>query len=435
MVRLSRTAGFNHLSDPKRDYVRIVFLDVFDPKKFNDPFPEEALLRYRIQPHFRKDTAPAYASPEAVVIHLPITQYPAQTPKLLSAGIAQTAFVTDEHYASTQPRRRCLWLEMADAPADEKTVYYVRMLTYAPDPMLCAMTEALALQVQEAPPLAVPPEPVRVLIPDMQNDSAGKNAMQPMVPQEGGTAPRFFLVPLPPGLHEASDELFGFFSYEIRLGYKKDVWSTGQAAFGRPLVVNGVQHPAPALLCSNFREKTPGGAKLVVTAPFATSVFDGKNVSPIYPRTTLWCFLYAQTKQADGKGWRNLLLASRQMKYVKPGHGMEEGTKRGVAEFKQPEIRQWLQTAGLPAQGVAMSVLCVEMFPHRNDYAWETPPGAEPGRPVFSGVLGAAITRTANDSSDQRTKFNPLVEGLGRYRIYRTSPLTRVEDICCTDCG
>ncbi len=29
---------------------------------------------------------------------------------------------------------------------------------------------------------------------------------------------------------------------------------------------------------------------------------------------------------------------------------------------------------------------------------------------------------------------NPLIEGLGRFRIYRTSPLVPVGEICCEDC-
>src|SRR5205085_24799 len=98
----------------------------------------------------------------------------------------------------------------------------------------------------EEPPLNINPEKIRTIIPGMANDFAGMGSMQEMIAEQTHD-PRFYMVPLPVGLHTESDELFGFFTCEIRLGHKKELWSTAQGRYGRPLKVNGLQHPAPAL--------------------------------------------------------------------------------------------------------------------------------------------------------------------------------------------
>jgi len=109
--------------------------------------------------------------------------------------------------------------------------------------------------------------------------------------------------------------MFGFFTYEIRVGhykYKgsgKNVWTTAQGRFGRPLRATGIQHPAPVLLCNVNRDEE----KLYVNAPFAVAVYNGKNVTSNPPRTQLWALLYAQVKQADNKDFRNVLLDDRRM--------------------------------------------------------------------------------------------------------------------------
>src|SRR4051812_23598312 len=104
-----------------------------------------------------------------------------------------------------------------------------------------------------------------------------------MIPEQKPN-PRFYMIPLPAGLHSESDELFGFFSYEIRPGHKKELWSTAQGRYGRPLKVNGVQHPAPALVCNTSRRKLLTGqalfiSEIMITAPFANAVLNGKNVA------------------------------------------------------------------------------------------------------------------------------------------------------------
>src|SRR5690606_12871317 len=53
--------------------------------------------------------------------------------------------------------------------------------------------------------------------------------------------------------------------------------------------------------------------KLYVSAPYAITVHEGKNVTANPPRTEIWALLYAQVKQADGKDFRNVLLAEKQL--------------------------------------------------------------------------------------------------------------------------
>jgi len=53
--------------------------------------------------------------------------------------------------------------------------------------------------------------------------------------------------------------------------------------------------------------------KLWVSAPFATAVFDGRNVTADPPRTQLWALLYAQARQADNLDTRDILLDDKQL--------------------------------------------------------------------------------------------------------------------------
>lgn len=477
-IRISDTVNINALYDADRKSSRLVFLDAFDPKKINDVFPTETQLKYRFVPNFRpefsdalKDTDPELERGDlAAEVHLPVTIIPHQVPKLVSAGIALSPYIADrEKYASTALRQRFLWLEMAEPPADPNDTYFVRVLANAPDPLLCSMNEELVSYDPADPPLGINEEKIRVIIPGMDNDYAGMGAMQQMIAEDGTDGKtRYYMVPLPPGLHADSDELFGFFSYEIRLGHKKELWSTAQARYGRPLKVNGVQHPAPSLSCNAFRRKyeawkgfsgrvleskkkgfelepieEPGRGRkllrkimnneLVITAPFATAVLNGKNVSAMPPQTSLWYMLYAQVRQADGQSYRNLLIDSDLMPYVpiKPDkatgislRNKEEGTLFGTAVLKLKDVEAKLVALGLPGNS-SLSVLCVEMFPLDNTWHIEN------DRRMLRYKEESVHAATASG----RIKIsNPLTEGLGGYRIYRTSALVPVGDVCCDDC-
>ena len=93
-----------------------------------------------------------------------------------------------------------------------------------------------------------------------------------------------------------------FSPYELRIGHK-DIWSTAQGRFGRPLRVTGAQHPAPNLFCTVERTED----EIKVVAPYASAVHDGKNVTAFPPRTELWALIYAQVKMADNQDFRNIL--------------------------------------------------------------------------------------------------------------------------------
>lgn len=457
-INVSNTASINSLSAPDRLSSRIIFLDAFDPKSVFTDFPKEIHLSYKITARFKSGEEIDFDKE----IDLPITIAPRQTPKLISAGIALSPYVSDpEKYASTEIRQRFLWLEMDAPPEDPNDTYFARVLSNAPDPLLCKISRQLVNFDPVDPPLNINAEKIREIIPEMTNDYAGMGAMQEMIKDDSNELSTFYMLPLPPGLHADSDELFGFFSYEIRLGHKKEIWSTAQARYGRPLRANGVQHPAPALVCNVFRRKTPilsltrakikdavnseikiiptkrlpGRAdqtkivtfknEIIITAPYASAVLNGQDVSATPPQTSLWYMLYAQVKQADGKSYRNLLIHSGYMPYVPPKRKVvqkgqllmkQEGTRNGIATLQVADVEQRLVEMGLP-KDINLSVLCVEMFPMENK--WQIDRGSKEERETDEAV---------------KEPLNPITTGLGNYRIYRTSPLVPVAEVCCDDC-
>ncbi len=322
------------------------------------------------------------------------------------------------------------------------------------------------------------------------------NAMQPM--QKANDSERHYLLPLPAGLNSSSPELFGFFTYEIRVGHYKykgttqNVWTTAQGRFGRALRATGIQHPAPVLLCNVNRDEE----KLYAVAPYAQAVYKGKNVTSNPPRTQLWALLYAQVKQADNKDYRNILLDDRmmdwrtqvafnqpqdaylnltdaQVQHLKlsafqnwnPKLGSiankaslfpvdytainKDATKWGTALWQNDEVNSLLSMYGLPADS-SLSVLCVEMLPtitnvydHINDIGDEATSAKVAGsvssfHPQIKSELTDAASRFSADKMTTRMYLNqpkPLSDQLGDYRILRTSPLTEVPFVCCTDCG
>jgi PAS domain S-box-containing protein len=147
------------------------------------------------------------------------------------------------------------------------------------------------------------PEWIRVVAQDQADDRPGLGAMQELTPSD---SPVHFTAPLPAGLTEDSSELFGFFTYELRVGHKSE-WTTAQGRYGPPLRVTGVQHPAPALSCAVVRN-SPG---IIVSAPFAVPVFDGRSVQADKPRSQIWVLLYAQAERVDGQERRNVLLGRK----------------------------------------------------------------------------------------------------------------------------
>lgn len=491
-IEMIRTASFESLHDPQRNFTRFIFIDAVEPKKAtpegqDEPdFPDTIELHYAIAPQFRAGHAEQRDAAEELELQLPITTPPAQVPKIVSAGIALSPYVRNEAYSATETRKRQLWIEFEEPVKDPSDIYFARVLAIAPDQLISNNKPEL-LVAPEEPALPIDPELIRVITPDSANDLAGLHAMQPM--EKSSTSGRHYLLPLPPGLHANADEMFGFFTYEFRVGHFRDpnsgemVWSTAQGRFGRRLRATGIQHPAPALTCMPNRDEK----KLWVTAPYAVAVHNGKNVTAVPPRTQLWALLYAQVKQADNLDYRNILLDDRQLDWrvqVEPEREVnvfekyseqelqvlsevaskhftyelntsnfanvfklvdfskknKDATKYGTAVWTNSEARQLLSLFGLP-QNSPLSVLVVETLPQiTNIHSHISGLGQakvaqaathlvnQEDKQAFSARLGStAPTETISRPS-------PLSDELGRHRILRTSPLTEMPDVCCPEC-
>lgn len=368
--------------EAERSYTRLVFFDAVDPKPIPPAFPAETSHTYTISPKFRD--APGATDPDLdLEIDLPIAAPPTQTPKLASAGVALSKYVRTDDYSSTEPRDRMLWLELTEPIENPADTYFVRLLSYAPDPML---TRGASVEVPPEPPLPIDPEEIRVIRPGQSDDRAGLGAMQPLIPTESSV---HYLVPLPPGLTRDSRELFGFFIIELRVGHFQG-WSTAQARFGPALRVAGAQHPAPTLYCQAMRTSE----EISVAAPHATPVFNGRNLIPMPPASEMWFLLYAQVLQADGADKRNILLARRRGVVPEYKYNLQfRSNVIAASGWTQAEVDAVLKAYELPVDS-PLSVLAIELLPE------EQPPE------------------------------DPLGQDLGEVRILRASPLVKLSEIC-----
>ena len=378
---------------PERQFTDVFFFDAFDPKPAPDDFPAEVTFEYRITPAFKGD-APAPATETLPELLVPITTRPTQTPKLVSAGIALSAFVPADDYSATAQRDRSLWLEFDAKPADRDDAYFVRVLADAPDPVL---TAEIVPESREAP-LPIDPEWMRLIVPGQPRDSNGLNAMGALALAANTPDGVRWIVPLPPGLSASSPELFGLYTYEIRLGHTDSRWSSAQGRHGPALRVTGVQHPAPPLLCQTARTADA----IRVRAPFATPVFKGRNVRPPFPKTQLWAVLYARVRQTDGSSWRNLALTraallpprSSVREHVPPG--IDAAVMFGEGEIGIGTLHDLLLRVGLP-EDAPLTALAVEFF---------------------------------GNASNPEPAPDPIGFDLGLARILRVSPLAPVPEAC-----
>jgi hypothetical protein len=470
-IEMKHTINIQALYNPDRSQTQICFLDAVEPKT-DDPtaLPEEIMVQYRIKANFKSlpDAVDVASDADTIlVLHLPMTTKPAQVPKIVSAGLAQSKYVNDELYSSTEPRRRYLWLEFAEPLRNKKDAYFIRMLAYSPDPLL-ARWESDMFKAPEEPTLPISPEFIRIIGPDHVDDKSGLTAMQELTRADDSDV--HYLVPLPPGLHSVSAELFGFFTYELRVGHKIG-WSTAQGRFGSVLRTTGVQHPVPQLFCVvNRNEK-----HVIVTAPFAQTVFNGADVTSKPPRTQLWALLYAQVKRADDLVYRNILLDDqlfiRQRIPVDPATGVQiidintDAIQYGITGWKNKDINTMLQQLGLPVDS-SLSVLVVEMLPTyekfsspfkrgndeifiRNRSMVKIDEGMEIQyfRTTINHASAAASVKQQQiendlqgrmeeafiDQAQKEELIRPLTEQLGSERILRTSTLVPVPPVCCTD--
>lgn len=431
-IQIKDTANINMLQgNVDRNYTRILFLDVVDPELLNNKFPREIEIEYSLHTNF-KESYPTSAVDEfkSKSILLPVTQMSRQIPKLISVGLAMTPYQYDEEkYQFSEERQKYLWLEFDHPPEDPMDTYYARVLAYSPDPYLCTITnELLASDIPDLP-FALNEEKIREIIPTASNDFAGVGLMQELIPENTTEGTKTYLLPLPETLHANSDELFGFFTYEIRVGHKKELWSTAQARFGRPLKVNGVQHPTPELLCNiNRGEKLLGKAKIKnieISAKFANAVLNGKNITASPPNTSLWYLLYTQVMQADGESFRNILIDSGPLRYL-PEVATVRKSKANVISAKTiiplQKISLKLEQLGL-SHNNPISAIAVEMFPLDNN--WQLENTSREFTPYGSGDIW---------ENKNAEPFNPLTNQLGEYRILRSSKLTPLTEMCCQDC-
>ena len=391
----------------RREGARLVFFDAIDPHPAAGQFPQSPTHTWALKPSLRPGLTTVDPAKE-LTARLPKASRPTQTPQIASAGIALTPYVPSDDYSATQPRRRMLWIEFEQPVADPADGYFARVLAYGPDPLL---TGTLMGQEIPEPPLPIPPEPIRVITPGQTADLAGLEAMTELIPSfdpaNPSAKPRHFLMPLPPGITEDALELFGFWTYELRVGHRGlglDNWSTAQARFGRSLRVTGVQHPAPLLTCSVSR--TPSA--IHVFAPFATPILNGRTSFPGRPTTQIWILLYAQVTQADGASQRNILLLTRpaQRLHQPPPESVMVPTlltrdTLGAATFTLTNNQQ------LNLDGVAQAL-------------------ADHSLPLDSplSVLAVELLPTNGNFDD------PLGDDLGQQRILRSSPLTPVPATC-----
>jgi hypothetical protein len=103
--------------------------------------------------------------------------------------------------------------------------------------------------------------------------------------------------------------------------------------------------------------------------------------------------------QADGQGWRNVLLETVAAfpEHIPQDVPIDRRFIEGEATFAQDDILRRLRALGLAIDS-ALSVIAVELLPE----------------------LASEVA-------------NPLTAQLGDMRIYRTSPLTPVPEICQND--
>ena len=476
-IEFKQAINITALTGPDRSQTYAAFIDAVEPKQNDEKkFPDELMLAYRISANFnlnKDNSLPEKDGDLNLFLHLPITTPPSQMPKIVSAGMAFSKYVRDENYANTENRKKYLWVEFAEPIKNPDDAYYARMLAYAPD-VLLARWEPELLLAKKDPPLPLDPEFIRIISPASSDDKTGYYAMQEMIPASDSDV--HFLLPLPPGIHAEALEMFGFFTYEFRVGHKLP-WTTAQGRFGRALRHTGIQFPPPQLFCvPNRNEKY-----ITVTAPYAQTVFDGRNVTANPPRTQLWALLYAQVRMADDSDTRNVLIGDRKLRMMpqKISKGESpinsDATPQGITGWLNKEVEQLLNVYGLPLDS-PLSVLTVELMPGYDNFlvdqrntrtlrslslsdadnrsfvnlnsSFVNPANfkqymriASEGMQQVKQQIDANFVKDVSTGHDDYANTSgiyddqgprPLTSDLGNSRILRTSTLIAVPEVCCT---
>lgn len=394
-------------SDPpaQRDQTDLIFFGTVDSTVGPGQFPAVTNSSWALAATFTGDPATT-VSLWSGSISLPITSPPQHTPRLVSAGIAESSYVADAQYTTTEPRQRALWLEFDGPPPDGNDGYFYRILGYGPDPLLVSEPSDLAAQTE--PLLNVDPEWIRMIAAGDTNDDAGVGAMAQLTIATGPlTSAVYYLLPSPDSLPPSALELFGFWTVEIRDGHT--LWSTAQARYGRPLRVSGVQFPPPPLTVNVDRQVAPAVPGIVAVANLAQTVQNGVSLTTAeHPQTQIWFLLYAQVQRVDGQAWRNILLA-RTPGTLNRRLAAQSRQIPVTSQFADSDVEAWLSRWQLPASTLT-SVLAVELFNAEADVMADEPVGL---------LGGAAVAQP-----------DPLGSQLGTRRILRVSPLTPVRPVC-----
>jgi hypothetical protein len=383
VIGLTKGLNWQSMSEPDRLKTRLVFIDALNAGPGGKPvgalqepakFPEPVEVRYRVSPRFSKEidfdaTVYDYATqPYNLENTLPITNPPSQVPEIVSVGLALSASDNEEQlfinqYSTTSEQIKYLWIEFAEPVENPNDTYFARLLAYAPDPALADQVIDVHKELVE-PAINLDPEIIRIVRPLQIEDNSGLDAMQALPgatadvdPQRKGI--RHFLMPLPDGLNPDSPELFGFFTYEFRIGHTDRKWSTAQGRFGRTLRITGVQHPAPKLRLSTLRKPET----IEVSAAFAESYFEGNNCTPIFPRTNICALLYAQVLQADGKQYRNILIDQAALRRFSRNTNVEKPV--GFTSWAIKDLRTKLNAKGMDINS-PLSILAIEIMPDNN---------------------------------------------------------------------
>jgi hypothetical protein len=463
-----RTLGAAAVADPAnwdRRRTLLVFFDAVDPhENTTSSFPEAIQHGWKLVASTVTETKAAVGvsgspslnpgtvtpSPAADLngvsqeLTLPIAVPPSQIPEIASVGLALSPFASGPGYASTASRQRALWIEVK-APIQNHIgdALFARVLAHGADPLLYNATPSI--EQSEEPPLVLDPELMRVITPGESDDRAGLDAMTVLEPAADSDI--HFLLPLPPGIDPSDPELFGFYTYELRIGHAGDPhdhrwWSTAQARFGRPLRVNGVQHPAPASVCRAGRFRDPANPDksrlstyIAGTSTFATPILNGQPlVQPTeQPKTTIYFFLYAQVVQADAASNRNVLLFQREGKFLfsepqeVPGIpnnfastiGPSQRDRLALVLFTAAEVEKQLAQLGLSLD-LPLSMLAVEFLPA----------GVGNDLPQSNATKADAAANLATTVGTVGKDRDPLSLNNRPRRILRVSPLAPVAPIC-----
>jgi hypothetical protein len=445
----------------QRDTTEIIFFSTIDSTVAVDDFPLPTEGSYQLLATFTgAPTTPVQLW--SGQIEVPITINPRQIPQLVSAGIAESAYEPSANYSTTSVRQRALWFEFDQPPQDPNDAYFVRVMNYGPDPLL--MSNPVEITPAADTPIALDPEPIRTITPDSANDAAGLYAMTQVQPS--GSSPVHFLVPLPAGISPEALDLFGFWTYEIRVGHL--LWSTAQGRYSRPFRVAGVQHPCRHLITTVDRATaipTDGGASqpcIIASADLAQTVLNGQSLTAASaPQTQIWFLLYAQLRRADGQAYRNLLLTKlpgiRPTKLDTTGNNdpflpalnspVDMPSTAGIAQvqsipvhanFSQSEINTILTDLLLPLN-TPLSILAVELFNLEFDVIRQAAGGQGGTVPKLASATSAgqstsgtavAVVAAPSTTAQHRIVGDPLGNELGTRRILRVSPLTPVGPIC-----